>query len=78
MVGLNVFSGPAFGTRVTGGCCNATVEQLISISEISKFPTSGLQMQVKRGYISVIPSRKELTLIVEPWCPQQDFIIIPH
>jgi hypothetical protein len=44
MVRLDVFPGPAFGTRVVGGCCNATVEQLISISDISKFPTSGLQM----------------------------------
>jgi hypothetical protein len=44
MVRLDVFPSPAFGTKVVGGCCNSTVEQLISISDISKFPTSGLQM----------------------------------
>jgi hypothetical protein len=44
MVRLDVFPGPVFGTRVVGGCCNAMVEQVISISGISKFPTSGLQM----------------------------------
>jgi len=44
MVRMDAFPGPAFGTRALGGCCNATVEQLISISDISKFPTSGLQV----------------------------------
>ncbi|KAN0102256.1 hypothetical protein V8E51_012766 [Hyaloscypha variabilis] len=44
MVRMDAFPGPAFGTRALGGCCNSTVEQLISISDISKFPGSGLQV----------------------------------
>jgi hypothetical protein len=44
MVRLDAFPGPAFGTSAIGGCCNGTVEQLVSISDISSFPTSGLKM----------------------------------
>jgi len=44
MVRMDAFPGPVFGTRALGGCCNSTVEQLISISDISKFPTSGIQV----------------------------------
>jgi hypothetical protein len=39
---MDAFPGPAFGTSALGGCCNTSVEQLISLSDISKFPTSGL------------------------------------
>jgi hypothetical protein len=42
MVRMDAFPGPAFSTSALGGCCNASVEQLISLSDISKFPTSGL------------------------------------
>lgn len=44
MVQLDAFPGPAFGTSAIGGCCNGTVEQLVSISDISSFPNSGLKM----------------------------------
>jgi len=43
MVRLDVFPGPAFGATALGGCCNTGVEQLISISSNTQFPTSGLK-----------------------------------
>jgi hypothetical protein len=44
MVQYDVYPGPMYGaTAVGGGCCNTGVEQLISFSDISDFPTSGLK-----------------------------------
>lgn len=44
MVQYDVYPGPNFGaTAVGGGCCNTGVEQLISFTDISDFPTSGLR-----------------------------------
>lgn len=42
MVRLDAFPGAAFGTTSLGGCCNGT-EQLISLSSVTAFPTSGLK-----------------------------------
>jgi hypothetical protein len=44
MVRMDVFPGPAFGTAALGGCCDTGVEQLISITDQSKFPTAGLKL----------------------------------
>jgi hypothetical protein len=43
MVQYDVYPGPNYGTTAVGGCCNTGVEQLISFSDISDFPTSGLR-----------------------------------
>ncbi|KAL2854892.1 hypothetical protein BJY01DRAFT_257640 [Aspergillus pseudoustus] len=44
MVQYDVYPGPKFGaTAVSGGCCADGVEQLISFSDVSDFPTSGLR-----------------------------------
>lgn len=43
MVRLDVFPGPDYGTTTTGGCCDAGVEQLISISNATGFPTANLK-----------------------------------
>ncbi|KAL2860793.1 putative extracellular serine-rich protein [Aspergillus lucknowensis] len=44
MVQYDVYPGPNFGTTaVSGGCCGDGVEQLVSFSDVSDFPTSGLR-----------------------------------
>jgi len=43
MIRLDVFPGPNFGTTSLGGCCDTGVEQLISISNDTSFPTAGIQ-----------------------------------
>ncbi|KAL2814967.1 hypothetical protein BJX63DRAFT_431071 [Aspergillus granulosus] len=44
MVQYDVYPGPKFGASpVGGGCCDSGVEQLISFSDVSDFPTSGLR-----------------------------------
>lgn len=44
MVHFDVYPGPKYGaSAVAGGCCNTGVEQMISFSDISDFPTSGLR-----------------------------------
>ncbi|KAH8802483.1 hypothetical protein F5884DRAFT_683853 [Xylogone sp. PMI_703] len=43
MVRLDVFPGPDFGASALGGCCNDGVEQLVSISSTTQFPTSGMK-----------------------------------
>jgi hypothetical protein len=43
MVRLDVFPTTDFGTTALGGCCNTGVEQLISISSATSFPTAGLK-----------------------------------
>jgi hypothetical protein len=44
MVQYDVYPGPNYGaTAVGGGCCNTGVEQDISFTDISDFPTSGLR-----------------------------------
>jgi hypothetical protein len=44
MVQYDVYPGPNFGaTAVGGGCCASGVEQEISFTDISDFPTSGLK-----------------------------------
>lgn len=44
MVRINEYPGPAFGATVIGdGCCGAGVEQLISFTDVSDFPTAGLK-----------------------------------
>jgi len=44
MVQYDVYPGPKFGaSAVGGGCCNTGVEQLISFTDVSDFPTSGLK-----------------------------------
>lgn len=61
MVRLDVYPGPAFGTAaVSGGCCDTGVEQLISISSTSAFPTSG--MKVGAGVSTVGLYRKSQRL----------------
>lgn len=47
MVRLDVYPGPDFGTTTAiagAGCCNADVEQLISISNSTGFPTANLNL----------------------------------
>ncbi|KAF4632538.1 hypothetical protein G7Y89_g5585 [Cudoniella acicularis] len=43
MVRLDVYPGPAFGTTALGGCCATGVDQLISLTNTSAFPGSGLK-----------------------------------
>ncbi|KAL3477509.1 hypothetical protein BJX99DRAFT_226018 [Aspergillus californicus] len=44
MVQYDVYPGEKFGaTALSGGCCASGVEQLISFSDVSDFPTSGLR-----------------------------------
>ncbi|KAJ5922452.1 hypothetical protein N7516_010155 [Penicillium verrucosum] len=43
MVQYDVYPGPKFGTSAIGGCCDDGVEQLVSFTDISDFPTSGLK-----------------------------------
>lgn len=43
MVQYDVFPGPDFGATDVTGCCDSGVEQLISFTDVSDFPTSGLK-----------------------------------
>ncbi|GLB04013.1 hypothetical protein AtubIFM57258_009729 [Aspergillus tubingensis] len=44
MVQYDVYPGPSYGASAVGdGCCATGVEQLMSFSDISDFPTSGLK-----------------------------------
>ncbi|KAJ5692219.1 hypothetical protein N7462_001642 [Penicillium macrosclerotiorum] len=44
MVQYDVYPGPDYGaTVVSGGCCDTGVEQEISFTDVSDFPTSGLR-----------------------------------
>ncbi|KAJ6132985.1 hypothetical protein N7471_008200 [Penicillium samsonianum] len=43
MVQYDVYPGPKFGASAIGGCCDNGVEQLVSFTDISDFPTSGLK-----------------------------------
>ncbi len=44
MAQLSVFPGPNYGASVVNsGCCNSGVEQLISFTDVSDFPTAGLK-----------------------------------
>jgi hypothetical protein len=43
MVRLDALPGDEFGTSALGACCDDGVEQLISISDSSAFPTAGLK-----------------------------------
>ncbi|KAJ5192756.1 hypothetical protein N7449_008898 [Penicillium cf. viridicatum] len=43
MVQYDVYPGPKFGTSAIGGCCDNGVEQLVSFTDITDFPTSGLK-----------------------------------
>jgi len=43
MVRLDVFPSADSGTSAIGGCCNTGVEQLVSISSTTGFPTAGLK-----------------------------------
>lgn len=44
MVQFDVYPGPKFGaSAVNGGCCNTGVEQLLSFTDTSDFPTAGLK-----------------------------------
>jgi hypothetical protein len=56
MVRFNTFPRPAFGTSAIRGCCNGTVEQVVSLSDISSFPTSRLKIWVKSKFLCKIPS----------------------
>ena len=42
LVRLDSFPSPDSGTVALGGCCNTGVEQLVSISNATTFPTAGL------------------------------------
>ena len=45
MVQYDVYPGPNYGaTAVGSGCCNTGVEQQVSFTDISDFPTSGLRI----------------------------------
>jgi hypothetical protein len=44
MVRLDALPGTEFGTSALGSCCDDGVEQLISISDSSSFPTAGLKV----------------------------------
>lgn len=48
MVRINEFPGPAFGAALAGtdGCCNTGVEQLISFTNTTGFPTANLKTYV--------------------------------
>ncbi|KAF7545226.1 hypothetical protein G7Z17_g9329 [Cylindrodendrum hubeiense] len=44
MVRINDFPGPKFGTAAVGaGCCDTGVEQLVSISDTTDFPTANIK-----------------------------------
>ena len=43
LVRLDSYPSAAFGTEALGSCCNNGVEQLVSISDNSAFPTAGLK-----------------------------------
>ncbi|KAL5117037.1 hypothetical protein ACEQ8H_004996 [Pleosporales sp. CAS-2024a] len=43
MVQIDVYPQAAFGTTATGSCCGTNVEQLISFSNTTGFPTAGLR-----------------------------------
>lgn len=44
MVHQDVYPGPKFGASIVNqGCCEAGVEQLLSFSDVSDFPTAGLK-----------------------------------
>ncbi|KAJ5428056.1 hypothetical protein N7445_009510 [Penicillium cf. griseofulvum] len=43
MVQYDVYPGPNFGASAIGGCCANGVEQLVSFTDTSDFPTSGLK-----------------------------------
>ncbi|KGO69938.1 hypothetical protein PITC_046330 [Penicillium italicum] len=43
MVQYDVYPGPKFGASAIGGCCDNGVEQLVSFTDVSDFPTSGLK-----------------------------------
>ncbi|KAJ5816685.1 hypothetical protein N7447_008918 [Penicillium robsamsonii] len=43
MVQYDVYPGPNYGASAIGGCCDTGVEQLVSFTDISDFPTSGLK-----------------------------------
>jgi len=44
MTQLNIYPGPLFGAAaVNGGCCNAGIEQMISLTDVSSFSTAGLK-----------------------------------
>lgn len=43
MVQYDVYPGPNYGATALGGCCNTGVEQEISFTDTSDFPTSGLR-----------------------------------
>jgi hypothetical protein len=43
LVRLDVYPSADSGTSAIGGCCNTGVEQLISVSSTTNFPTSGLK-----------------------------------
>ncbi|KXG45875.1 uncharacterized protein PGRI_047310 [Penicillium griseofulvum] len=44
MVQYDVYPGPNYGASAIGGCCDNGVEQLVSFTDISDFPTSGLKI----------------------------------
>ena len=46
MVRLDVFPSPDSGTTALGGCCGATQEQNMTISNAAQFPTAGLKTSV--------------------------------
>ncbi|CAG7971938.1 unnamed protein product [Penicillium olsonii] len=43
MVQYDVYPGPNYGASAIGGCCDTGVEQLVSFTDTSDFPTSGLK-----------------------------------
>ncbi|CAG8885085.1 unnamed protein product [Penicillium salamii] len=43
MVQYDVYPGPNYGASALGGCCDTGVEQLISFTDTSDFPTAGLK-----------------------------------
>ncbi|TPR08683.1 OPT oligopeptide transporter family protein [Aspergillus niger] len=49
MVQYDVYPGPSYGASAAGdGCCATGVEQLMSFTDISDFPTSGLKTEIAR------------------------------
>jgi hypothetical protein len=44
MVQYDVYPGPEFGASASDGCCNDGVEQLVSFTDTSDFPTAGLRI----------------------------------
>lgn len=58
MVRLDVYPGPNFGTTTAiagGGCCDAGVEQLVSISNSTSFATAGLVTYDQKLIIKLFP-----------------------